>query len=90
MRIRSMSPANVEYAKWLSQLSYAPSMRTSVTIPQSVRICTEKDDFISRIYPSNGLLNSVNGLKFFRSKAILTITNETVREIDAILLDRIP
>ena len=88
MRIRQ-GEANQQFTAQVRSLSYNTSLSSSVSIPPSIGQFRSKEPFYGYIYPPQLLTRVYTTLNTFRNRAILTIRNNTIAEINKAILMRL-
>lgn len=84
---------NTQYAHWLRQLSYRPEYHSSVEIPEPVQIVDSLDTLLDHVFPAaelSGGQDQRDQIKFWAGRAILTVRNEHLGEINHAALSAIP
>ena len=79
---------NAEYAKWLSKLSYDPTLQGNIPLPDYVSKTTQLDDLYEKVFPRSELHSLHSSPDFWRSRAILSLFNEAVLAMNMELLLR--
>ena len=85
MRVRQ-GEINQRFANWVRSLSYNTSLAGSVTILPGIAQFRSQESFYGHIYPLYLLTRAYNNLDAFRDRAILTVHNDTVAEINKAIL----
>ena len=84
------TPENAIFAEWLADMSHDPHKIGCIPIPTMLWRSVHFEKFVDRVYPQSGLQESLTNPNFFKGRAILTPTNETVVKINDDLLGRLP
>lgn len=91
MRIRGVSENDTHYKDWLYRITYSQEYQNSaIPLPPYIYNTTVLNDLISRVYPRRLLLNAIHRPDLLSKTAILTTRNNTVDELNAIILNRMP
>jgi len=90
MRIRTADEHNRAFLEWTQRLSYDPEYYGLIELPPFVARFEHFLDLIERVYPRALLAESGTVPDFFRTRSILASRNSSVREINHILIDRLP
>lgn len=91
MRLDSeSSPENLRLGTWLQEMSHDPQYHGLTTLPEGLSTTMSLPTFVERIYPTADLITAPSDPAFFTGRAILSVHNESVHELNDILLDRMP
>jgi hypothetical protein len=90
MRVRSADEQNSQFIDWLRGLSYDPTLHGMVDLPSRAARFHHPLDLIETVYPRQLLAQSGTDPDFFTSRSILASRNNCVREINDILISRMP
>ena len=77
---------NAKYARWLSKLSYDPTLQRNIPLLDYVSKTTQLDDPYEKVFPRSELHNLHSSPDFWQSRAILTLFNEAVLAMNMELL----
>lgn len=88
MRLRDSTPDNKKFAEWLGRLSFNPSCTPFSTLPDVIYATSNLEESASRVYLN--MLSEHKNRGYFEKRAIVTPSNETVRELSNYFLDRFP
>src|SRR5437667_902893 len=81
---------NRAFLEWTQWLLYDPKYKGIIELPPFVKRSKYFLNLIERVYPYMSLAKSSIDPNFFRKRLILTIRNSLMREINHILIDRLP
>jgi DNA helicase Pif1-like protein len=84
------TPENAIFAEWLADMSHDPHKIGCIPISTMLWRSVHFEKFVDRVYPQSGLQESLTNPNFFKGRAILTPTNETVVKINDDLLGHLP
>jgi len=88
MRVRN-GDRNYRFVDWISGLANDPSQAGSITIPTDINQHRALEPFYGHIYPPALLTRAYIDQNTFRDRAILTVRNDTVAEINDNILNRL-
>ena len=88
MRVRN-DPANAEFINWVRKLSTDESMVGNIKLLDDIAQYRSTDSFLDHVYPAEMLRNAHLNLDTFRTRAILSVRNVTVAEINEAILDKL-
>src|SRR5947209_20172332 len=89
MRVHSGN-RNRAFVEWVGSLAHDPSQAGSITIPTDISQHRTRETFYDSIYPPTLLTRAQADQDIFRDRAILTVRNDTVAEINDFLIDQLP
>ena len=88
MRVRT-DDRNEHFVKWVHSLGNDPSKEGPVTIPTEINQSRTVESFYDQIYPPALLARAYIDQNVFRNRAILSVRNDTVTEINKSILNRL-
>ena len=80
---------NQQFAAWVRDLSCNAALAGSITLPPGIGQFQSQEPFYGHIYPPQLLAQVHTTLNTFRDRAILTIRNNTMAEINEAILARL-
>jgi hypothetical protein len=89
MRVHS-GDRNRSFVEWVNSLAHNPLQAGSITIPTDISQYRTLDAFYDSVYPPILLARAQTDQNTFRDRAILTVRNDTVTEINDYLIDQLP
>jgi ATP-dependent DNA helicase PIF1 len=75
---------------WIGRIPYDPQLNGPVAIPSYIMQTKELESLLSTIYPSDVLRPQNHAEDVFTDRAVLTVHNETVLQLNALMLSRYP
>ena len=91
MRVRNTTnPQDQAFVQWISILSYTPELYGSVTLPDYISRTHSVLCLIRNIYPPEILQRPVTDLTTFKGRVILSALNQSVTELNYIILSSFP
>jgi hypothetical protein len=81
MRVRN-DPSELDFVNWINSLPYDPALNGSITLPPFIPRANTVTDLINHVYPAERLLRAPCSYEAFRGRAILSMLNDTVRELN--------
>ena len=78
------------FVQWLHDLSYKSELHTSISLPSYISQPNSIEDLINAVYPLTVLQAASQDRSWFRSRALLTTLNSTVKELNSTILPRYP
>jgi PIF1 helicase. len=88
MRIR-IGEENQQYAAWIRDLPYNSQLYGHISLPASIVQFQSFTDFCNHVFPLQQLAQAILLLLSFRSRAILSMHNDTVTEFNNYLLEHL-
>lgn len=88
MRVRH-GERNQRFAIWVRSLSSDASLAGTVSLPPGIAQFRSEDPFYGYVYPPHLLAHAHLNPETFRDRAILTVRNDTVAEINEAILTRL-
>ena len=80
--------ANIDFSLWLKDMPYNQEPHGDLMLPPEVQRLFREDDLIEFVWPENLLQNSCARPQDLGNRAILALTNESVRRFNAKVLAR--
>lgn len=81
MRLRGVtSPESLQYAEYLSRLSYTPELYGAISLPPHIKVYRDYEKFYATLFPP-GLM-----AELFAERAILASHNTAVAELNSDVL----
>jgi hypothetical protein len=82
---------NTRFSEWIRNLSYNSVIYGRILLPTYIHTTDSAEIFFYKIYPMEQmqLQNIIKNISFFRNRAILTIKNDTVADINVRILTRL-
>ena len=94
LRIKMRLGGSVEdrsFADWLGRLSYEKDCYGQICLPSSLHHVSSLESLIDRVFPPDLLTRIPSQIPdLLASRALLAIKNDTVTEINSIILHRVP
>lgn len=91
MRVRNAtSPRDRAFVEWIGSLSYTPELCGQIELPDYLSQTQDVLDLICKIYPPEILLRPVTDQTTFKGRVILSTLNQSVAELNYIVLSRFP
>jgi hypothetical protein len=88
--IRLISGAdNTRFGEWIRNLSYNSAMYGRILLPAYIHTTDSAEIFFHKIYLMKQIQGIIRNISFFRDRAILTIKNDTVADINVRILTRL-
>ena len=82
--------ANIEFARFLGQMSYTPELQGQISLPAGIKCFHDIQVFCNSIFPTTCLQNANNNLSIFRDRTILVFRNDTVTMFNDLLIQQLP
>jgi hypothetical protein len=80
---------NTRFGEWIRNLFYDSAMYGRILLPAYIHITNSAEVFFYKIYPMEQMQGIIKNISFFRDRAILTIKNDTVADINVRILTRL-
>jgi hypothetical protein len=82
---------NIRFGEWIRNLFYDSAMYGRISLPIYIHTTDSAEVFFHKIYPMEQmqLQGIIRDISFFRDRAILTIKNDTVADINVRILTRL-
>jgi ATP-dependent DNA helicase PIF1 len=80
---------NIRFGEWIRNLFYNSAMYGRISLPTYIYITNSAEVFFYKIYPMEQMQGIIRNISFFRDRAILTIKNDTVADINMRILTRL-
>ncbi|KAG7664739.1 uncharacterized protein J8A68_001694, partial [[Candida] subhashii] len=85
------SSEDVAYANWLSRMPYDQNLHGSIKLPDYINQVNSIDDLLESIFPQDLFLSGLaDPVQYFSERAVLAIKNERVKDLNDMLLERLP
>jgi hypothetical protein len=85
MRLRA-GETNEQFSEYIRSMSYRPELRGTVSLPDMIPQHDDLATFCNSIFPPALMAAEQRDLNFFAKRAILSVRNDTVAEINARIL----
>ena len=82
--------ANSEYAQYLTSMSYIPTLRGIMKLPNGIKSFWTLQEFCQATFPSYILDAYYNNCSLLRNRIILAFRNDTVIEFNHLLISQFP
>src|ERR1700722_16205598 len=82
---------NIRFGEWIRNLFYDSAMYGRILLPTYIHIINSVEVFFYKIYlmEQMQLQGTIRDISFFRDRAILTIKNDTVADVNVRILIRL-
>src|SRR5579871_6610697 len=88
MRVRN-GTHDQDFIQWIDSLPYDPALHGPVSIPLYLSQPKSLTDLVEDIYPCE-ILRTLPKASFFQERCLLTVRNDTVTELNDLVLDSVP
>ena len=87
MRLRGVtSPENLQYAEYLSRLSYIPELYGAISLPSYIKVYEDYEEFYTTLFPPALMARARETPELFAERAILASHNTSVAELNSDIL----
>jgi ATP-dependent DNA helicase PIF1 len=80
---------NIRFGEWIRNLFYDSAIYGRISLPVYIHTTDSAEVFFYKIYPMEQMQGITRNIFFFRNRAILTIKNDTVADINVRILTRL-
>jgi hypothetical protein len=80
---------NTRFSEWIRNLSYNSAIYGRISLPAYIHTTDSAEIFFHKIYLMEQMQDIIRNISFFRDRAILTIKNDTLADINVRILTRL-